>query len=91
MLYIIGKYIFLISYYLVGNKQYIISLYSVYDLTKFTFYISNEIGLVDYVKKKINGDKSEKLILFFENSKCEIINDKLISSEEDDYINITKL
>jgi hypothetical protein len=96
MLYSIGKYIFLISYCLTENRQYIISAYSLYDLIKFTFHATNKIGLIDYIKKKIIADNGEKLVLILENVKCEIVdnkifNDRIIDLNEEDYIKITKL
>ena len=99
MLYIVGKYIFLISYYFTGNGQFLVSMYSLYDLTKFTFYVSNNIGVVDYIKNYIIGKNTEQLILMFESHKCELVNPDNMDipvgpytfSDDEDYIEITKL
>lgn len=50
--YNIIKYICLNSYYLSEYNKYINGVYSAYTITNCTYYISDKIGLIDYVKKK---------------------------------------
>lgn len=53
-----GKYIFFITSYAIEHRRMLVSVYSLYDLTKFSFYVSDRIGIIDVlskmVKKKFN-------------------------------------
>lgn len=92
MIYAFGKYIFMISCYVAKNKKIITTVYSLYDFTKFTFQVSNALGIIQYINNYIN--KKEKKILFLEytNIKCELdTENSLISENENDYLNISIL
>lgn len=61
-LFYIGKYFFIISSYVIEHKGILVSTYSVYDLTKFSFYIIDKIGILDVIsaciKKKYQPYKN---------------------------------
>lgn len=95
MIYAFGKYIFMISCYIAKNKKIIATVYSLYDLTKFTFQVSNNLGIIQYINNYIN--KKEKKILFLEytNIKCGLETKSGSNSENEncndnngDYLNI---
>ena len=48
-----GKYMFILSYYFIENRQSIVSLYSLYDFTKFTFYVCDSAGVMEIIKTKL--------------------------------------
>lgn len=77
--YNIIKYICLNSYYLSEYNKYINGVYSAYTITNCTYYISDKIGLIDYVKKKINNKNDENIIIICE--KC-----SSIKSDDEEYI-----
>lgn len=90
MIYVFGKYIFMISCYIAKNKKIIMTAYSLYDFTKFTFQVSNNLGIIQYINNYIN--KKEKKILFLEytNIKCDLYVESISKSENgDDYLNIS--
>jgi hypothetical protein len=50
-----GKYMFIIVYYVVKHKQILISMYYIYDFTKFSFYVIDKVGFVEVISKYIKN------------------------------------
>ena len=82
MIYTLGKYAFLISYYIIENQQLLVSVYSLYDLTKFTFYVSDRMGIINYLKRYILNQQKKIIIIEYNIIDCELKN------ETDGYIDI---
>ena len=64
----IGKYVYIVAKYMMIHKKMLVSTYSVYDMTKFGFYVSDRIGIIDIISKKINNryDRNLKNIILLE-------------------------
>lgn len=69
----VGKYLFIGTYYLIENRNFILSAYSLYDLTKFTFTISDRLGVVEVVKKKIKP--SETCVIIIDGKENSVVGD----------------
>jgi hypothetical protein len=61
----IGRCIYYASFMAYQNSGTIMTIYSMYDTGKFTFYVIDRIGVVDYIKKKITPDKSCIILMRF--------------------------
>lgn len=48
-----GRFIYYISYLAYENQETIFAVYSLYDTSKFVFYVSEQIGVVGAVKNKL--------------------------------------
>lgn len=59
----IGKYLFIGTAYIIENRDVILSTYSIYDLTKFTFAVSDKLGIVEIIRKKINKPDTCMIII----------------------------
>lgn len=53
-LFSFGKYVFIITSYAIENRKMLISVYSIFDASKFAFYVSDRIGIIEEIKKRIN-------------------------------------
>ena len=53
-LFSFGKYMFIITSYAIENRRFLISVYSIFDASKFAFYVSDRIGIIEALKKRIN-------------------------------------
>ena len=62
-LFSFGKYMFIIISYAVENYRFLISAYSIFDMSKFVFYVSDRMGIVDMLKKRINDQTTTNYIL----------------------------
>jgi hypothetical protein len=62
-LFSFGKYMFIITSYAVENHRFLISAYSIFDMSKFVFYVSDRMGIVDMLKKRINDQTTTNYIL----------------------------
>lgn len=62
-LFSFGKYMFIITSYAIENRRFLISAYSIFDASKFVFYVSDRIGIVDELKKRINSQIPQDPIL----------------------------
>ena len=66
-LFSIGKYIFVITSYVIENRKFLITAYNIFDATKLVFYMSDRIGLIDAFKKKINKQmRSNPIMIEFQ-------------------------
>ena len=48
-----GKYMFIVSCYAIEHRKILVSIYSLYDFTKFSFYIMDKIGITDVISNAI--------------------------------------
>ena len=63
-----GKYIYYISCIAYENRIYLLTMYSLFDTSKFIFYATDKIGIIELIRKKITyipviiivGNKIEK-------------------------------
>lgn len=64
----ISKYMYIVAKYMMIHKKMLVYTYSVYDITKFGFYVSDRIGIIDILSKKINNlyDMNQKNIILLE-------------------------
>ena len=53
-LFSFGKYMFIITSYAIENRRFLISVYSIFDASKFAFYVSDRMGIIEALKKRIN-------------------------------------
>jgi hypothetical protein len=53
-LFSFGKYMFIITSYAIENRRFLISAYFIFDTSRFAFYVSDRIGIIEVVKKKLN-------------------------------------
>ena len=53
-LFSFGKYMFIITSYAIENRRFLISAYSIFDASKFAFYVSDRMGIIEALKKRIN-------------------------------------
>jgi hypothetical protein len=53
-LFSFGKYMFIITNYAIENRRFLISVYSIFDASKFAFYVSDRMGIIEALKKRIN-------------------------------------
>lgn len=63
MLISISRCLYNISGFAYENKQNIISCYSVFDATKFIFYASDRLGIINAIKKRIVLDQPTNPVL----------------------------
>jgi hypothetical protein len=72
-------------------------MYSLYKLTKITFYVSDKIGILYYIKNHIICNNAELVILVFDHHECKLTNPVIDDYQigtctfNDDYILITKM
>jgi hypothetical protein len=58
-----GRCIYYITYIAYENKNTILHAYSLYDTSKFTFYVIERVGLVDYIKSKLKPEPSTVILV----------------------------
>jgi hypothetical protein len=57
-----GRFIYYISYVAYENKTTILTIYSLYDTSKFAFYVSEQMGIIEAIKNRITYKPSHILV-----------------------------
>jgi hypothetical protein len=62
-LFSFGKYMFIATNYAIENRKILISVYSFFDASKFIFYVNDRMGIIESIKKRINGQSQQHPVL----------------------------
>jgi hypothetical protein len=63
MLISIGRCIYYIGVATYENKTTILMTYSLFDTTKFAFFVTDKLGIVELIRKKITYVESPQMLL----------------------------
>ena len=62
----VGKCVLIGTAYIIENRNVILSTYSIYDLTKFTFNVSDKLGIIEIIRKKINKSDTPIIMMIID-------------------------